>query len=156
MAQIKSFFLKIFKRALSYFRAFKELDNILFWRIHKYKCCYCGFNYHIYLKKKNRYHSSKSFSGYSVRCLKCHSNLINTSLKLPLTIRVKSVDKQKIFIFEKFLNEQELIYDFSIIKYNKDFLIYDVIFNGTPTIFLKKMQENDLDIDTQNKIWTLE
>ncbi len=85
-----------------------------------------------------------------------NSNLINTSLKLPLTIRVKSGDKQKIFMFEKFLNEQELIYDFSIIKYNKDFLIYNVIFNGTPTIFLKKMQENDFNIDTQNKIWTLE
>ena len=80
MAQLKSFFLKIFKRALSYFRAFKEFDNILFWRIHKYKCCYCGFNYHINLKKKNRDHSSKSFSGFSVRCLNCHSNLINTSI----------------------------------------------------------------------------
>ena len=65
-------------------------------------------------------------------------NLINTSLKLPLTIRIKSADKQKIFKFENILNEQDLIYDFSIIKYNKNFIIYNVIFNGTPIIFFKK------------------
>ncbi len=84
-----------------------------------------------------------------------NSNLINTSLKLPLTIKVKSEDKQKIFKFENILNEQELIYDFSVVKYNKDFIIYDVIFNGTPTIFLKKMRENDFNIDTQTRIWSL-
>ena len=85
-----------------------------------------------------------------------NSNLINTSLKLPLTIKVKSEDKQKILKFENILNGQELIYDFSVIKYNKDFVIYDVIFNGTPTIFLKKMQENNFNLDTRNKIWILE
>ena len=79
-------------------------------------------------------------------------NLINTSLKLPLSIKIKSTNKQKIFKFENILNEQDLIYDFSIIKYNKDFLIYNLIFNGTPNIFLKKMQDNGFNIDTQNKI----
>ena len=83
-------------------------------------------------------------------------NLINTSLKLPLTIKIKSANKPKIFKFENIINEQDLIYDFSIIKYDKDFIIYNVIFNGTPNIFLKKMQENGFNIDTQNKIWTLE
>ena len=83
-------------------------------------------------------------------------NLINTSLKLPLTIKIRSVNKSKIFKFENIMNEQDLIYDFSIIKYNKDFIIYKLIFNGTPNIFLKKMQESGFTIDTQNKIWTLE
>ena len=83
-------------------------------------------------------------------------NLINTSLKLPLTIRIKSADKQKIFRLENILNEQDLIYDYSIMKYNKNFVIYNITFNGTPNIFLKKMRENDFYIDTQNKIWTLE
>ena len=62
-------------------------------------------------------------------------NLINTSLKLPLTIKIKNANKQKIFKFENIINEQDLIYDFSIIKYNKDFIIYNVIFNGTPIFF---------------------
>ena len=84
-----------------------------------------------------------------------NSNLINTSLKLPLTIRVKSTDKQKIFKFENTLEEQELIYDFFIAKYDKDFITYDLIFNGTPINFLKKMEENHFNIDTQNKIWIL-
>ncbi len=85
-----------------------------------------------------------------------NSNLINTSLKLPLTIRVKNVDKQKILEFENILNEQDLIYNFSILKYNKDFMIYNITFNGTPAIFLKRMKENDFNINTQNKIWSLE
>ena len=45
---------------------------------------------------------------------------------------------------------------FLSLSITKDFIIYNVIFNGTPIIFLKKMQENDFNIDTQNKIWTLE
>ena len=85
-----------------------------------------------------------------------NSNLINTSLKLPLKIGIKSTDKQKIYKFENILNQQDLVYDFSIIRYNKNFIIYNVIFNGTPIIFLEKMRENDFNIDTQNKIWTLE
>ncbi len=83
-------------------------------------------------------------------------NLINTSLKLPLSIKIKSTNKQKIFKFENILNDQDLIYDFSILKYNKDFIIYNLIFNGTPNIFLKKMQDNGFNINTQNKIWILE
>ena len=85
-----------------------------------------------------------------------NSNLINTSLKLPLKIGIKSTDKQKIYKFENILNQQDLVYDFSIIRYNKNFIIYNVIFNGTPIIFLEKMRENNFNIDTQNKIWTLE
>ena len=73
-------------------------------------------------------------------------------LKLPLKIRIKSADKQKISRFENILNQQDLIYDFSVIKYNKNFIIYNVIFNGTPIIFLEKMRKNEFNIDTQNKI----
>ena len=83
-----------------------------------------------------------------------NSNLINTSLKLPLIIKMKGKDKQKVSDFENILEEQDLIYDFFISKFDKDFIIYNIIFNGTPDVFLKYMKENDFSFDTQNKIWT--
>ena len=82
-------------------------------------------------------------------------NQINTSIKLPINIRVKSSDNKKILNFENILYNDDLIYDFSIIKFDKDFVYYQVIFNGTPNNFLKSMNENKLDFNTQNLIWIL-
>ncbi len=84
-----------------------------------------------------------------------NSNLINTSLKLPLTIKVSSRDKKEISNFENVLEEQDLVYDFFISKYDKDYIVYNIIFNGTPVIFLKYMQEKNFSFDTQNKVWIL-
>ena len=56
---------------------------------------------------------------------------------------------------EKNLNEIDLIYDFSISKFDKNFTYYQIIFNGTPDIFLKKMSDKNYEFNTQNKIWTL-
>ena len=84
-----------------------------------------------------------------------NSNLINTSLKLPLVIKVSSEDKLNVSNFEKVLEKQDLVYDFFISKFDKDYIIYNITFNGTPVIFLKYMQENDFSFDTQNKVWIL-
>ena len=84
-----------------------------------------------------------------------NSNLINTSLKLPLIIKIRSKSKRIVSNFEKVLSEQDLIYDFFISKFDKDFIIYNVTFNGTTVIFLKLMQENNFNFDTQNKVWIL-
>jgi hypothetical protein len=82
-------------------------------------------------------------------------NQINTSIKLPLSIKIESSDILKISNFEKILNEKDLIYNFSIFKFNKDFIYYKIIFNGTPNLFLKSMDEHNYIFDTQNKIWIL-
>ncbi len=82
-------------------------------------------------------------------------NQINTSIKLPINVRVKSSDNKKILNFENILYNDDLIYDFSIIKFDKDFVYYQVIFNGTPNNFLNSMNENELNFNTQNVIWTL-
>ena len=82
-------------------------------------------------------------------------NQINTSIKLPLYIKLKSTDNLKISNFEKILNEMDLIYDFFISKFNNDYIYYQVIFNGTPNIFLKAMNDNGYYFNTQNKTWAL-
>ncbi len=83
------------------------------------------------------------------------SNQINTSIKLPLTIKANTSDNLKITKFEKILDKMDLIYNFLIIKFDKDFIFYEVIFNGTPDVFLKAMNENEYFFDTQNKVWIL-
>ena len=42
-----------------------------------------------------------------------------------------------------------------ISKFDRNYLIYEIIFNGTPNLFLKLMSENNEEFDTQNKIWKL-
>ena len=53
------------------------------------------------------------------------------------------------------MKEIDLIYDFFITKFDKDFTYYQIIFNGTPNIFLSTMNEKKYNFDTQNKIWHL-
>tara|TARA_Y100000741_G_scaffold200209_1_gene152294 strand:- start:958 stop:2034 length:1077 start_codon:yes stop_codon:yes gene_type:complete len=83
------------------------------------------------------------------------SNRINTSIKLLLTIEINSSNENKIRNFEKVLNDTDLIYSFNISKFNKDSIFYKIIFNGTPDIFLKSMNDNKFDFDTQKKTWVL-
>ncbi len=83
------------------------------------------------------------------------SNQINTSIKLPIKIMIKSKNEIKISEFERILGEMDLIYNFFIYKYEKDKIIYEIIFSGTPNIFLKNMKEENYIFNTQNKIWVL-
>ena len=83
------------------------------------------------------------------------SNQINTSIKLLLNIKVYNDDNLKIINFEKKMADIDLIYDFYIKKFDKDFTYYQIIFNGTPNIFLKIMNDNDYKFDTQNNIWIM-
>lgn len=83
------------------------------------------------------------------------SNQINTSIKFPIKIMLKSKNEMKISKFERILDEMDLIYDFFIYRYEKNKIFYEIIFNGTPNVFLKNMKEENYSFDTQNKIWVL-
>ncbi len=83
------------------------------------------------------------------------SNQINTSIKLPLSLKISNDDNLKIINFEKKMIETDLIYNFFIKKFDKNFTYYQIIFNGTPSVFLKTMSENDYEFDTQNNFWLL-
>ena len=52
---------------------------------------------------------------------------------------------------EKTLNEINLIYDYSISKFDKDFVYYQIIYNGTPNNFLKSMEKQNFNFNTQSK-----
>ncbi len=80
-------------------------------------------------------------------------NQINTSIKFPLSIKV--ANNELIKNFENDLNNVDLIYDFYITKFNKNFTYYQIIFNDSPNIFLEIMREKNYNFDTQNRTWLL-
>ena len=82
-------------------------------------------------------------------------NEINTSIKLLLNIRIENNNNMKSSNFEKTLSKTDMIYDFYISKFDKDYTYYEIIFNNSPSVFLKTMNELDYNFDTQNKVWTL-
>ena len=82
-------------------------------------------------------------------------NRINTSIKLPLLIKVKNSNNSKISSFEDTLNEKDLVNNFLISKFDKNFIFYRIIFNGTATEFLKLMSYDDYFFNTDKKIWVL-
>ena len=82
-------------------------------------------------------------------------NKINTSIKLPIYVKVKGDNNLKISNFEETLNTINLIYDYNILKFDKDFIYFQIIFNGTPNNFLKSMKNKNLNFNTQNKTWLL-
>tara|TARA_B100000029_G_scaffold498714_1_gene567943 strand:+ start:4403 stop:5464 length:1062 start_codon:yes stop_codon:yes gene_type:complete len=82
-------------------------------------------------------------------------NEINTSIKLPLIIKI---DNQNLNISSKIENifkEIDLISYYSIKSFDKDYIYYEIIFNGTPQNFIKIMDDRNYNFDTQNKIWIL-
>ncbi len=82
-------------------------------------------------------------------------NQINTAIKLPIYIKVNSRDNSKVSRLENTLDEVNLIYDYFISKFDRDFIYYQIIYNGTPDIFLKSMEKQNFNFNTQNKTWVL-
>ncbi len=82
-------------------------------------------------------------------------NQINTSIKLPIYIKVNSGDNLKVSRLENTLDELNFIYDYYISKFDRDFIYYQIIYNGTPDIFLKSMEKQNFNFNTQNKTWVL-
>ena len=85
-----------------------------------------------------------------------NSNQINTSIKLLLNIKIKNNDNNKILDFEELLDNTDSVNDYYIVKFDKNFTYYQIIFNGTSDIFLKDMKEQNYNFDTQNIIWILQ
>jgi hypothetical protein len=82
-------------------------------------------------------------------------NQINTSIKTPLMIEVSNQNLNTSLEFEKILNKVDLISDYSIIKLDKNIILYKIIFNGTPQKFINIMNKKKHIFDTQKKIWIL-
>jgi len=83
-------------------------------------------------------------------------NEINTSLKLPISVKINNSDNIKLSNFETDINNIDLVYDFYVSKFDKDFTYFQIIFNSAPNVFLKIMKNKNYEFNTQNKIWVLQ
>ena len=83
------------------------------------------------------------------------NNEINTSIKLPLTISIKSNDYKKIMNLEEVLNTIDLISNFYIVKFNNKHTQYKIIYNGSPKTFFNDMSNKNIDLVMDNNVWTV-
>ena len=83
-------------------------------------------------------------------------NEINTSIKVPITIKIKNDDLKKSNDFELFLNEIDMVSDYSVEKFDKEFIFYEVLFNGTVQNFINIMKKKKYNLNTQKKVWMIE
>ena len=83
-------------------------------------------------------------------------NEINTSIKFPIVIKFKNNDVRKTIQFEAVLNDIELVNDFFIKRFDKEFVFYEILFNGSVQNFINIMQNKDYNLNTQKKVWTME
>lgn len=83
------------------------------------------------------------------------NNQINTSIKLPLIIRIDNKNSNELIKFENILNELDLVNYFSIKKFNQNQIFYEIVFNGSPSNFIEIMGDKNYIFDTQKKIWIL-
>ena len=82
-------------------------------------------------------------------------NQINASIKLPLNISIENNESLKISKFEKILTEQDLIYDFNIVKFDHKKIIYKIIFNGAPDLFFANMLSFGYQFELRDQVWVL-
>jgi len=83
------------------------------------------------------------------------NNEINTSIKHPLTISIKSKNYKKIIILEEALANMNLISNFYILNFNNKQTQYKIIYNGTPNIFFNDMNNRNFELVLENNVWTV-
>ena len=101
--------------------------------------------------------SYTNFEYFNKKAVSNISSLIvcDCQIKLPLFIKIDSKKFNTSLEFENILKKIDLINEFSIKKINKDFIYYEVIFNGTTKNFINIMSQKNYKFDTQKKIWIL-
>ena len=78
-------------------------------------------------------------------------NQINTSIKLPLIIRINNDNSTTLSDFETTLDKMDLVNDYSITKFNNNHIFYKIIFNGTSINFLNFMKDKNYEFNIQKR-----
>ncbi len=82
-------------------------------------------------------------------------NIINTSIKLPLTFTLSSKNYDNVKLFEKTLKSLDLVFDFMVLSFNSNDILYKVIYNGSPDKFFNEIKSAGLKIEKKNETWEI-
>ena len=82
-------------------------------------------------------------------------NLINSSIKLNITINVNSKNIPFVNKIEKILNEIELIEKHSISSFDNEITRYLILSNSTPDKLINEFEKHNIKVFIENNIWSL-
>ena len=82
-------------------------------------------------------------------------NLVNISIKLPLTILIDSKNLKLLKRFEQELNSSDLVYNYYVESITNNETIYKIIYNSTPKKFIKNFEDRNFQIDYNSEIWLI-
>ena len=82
-------------------------------------------------------------------------NIINTSIKLSVTMSLPSSDIGKIKLFESLMNNLDLVSNFYILSFNNKKIYYKIIYNSTPKKLLTVIKNSGFEIESDNKNWNI-
>ncbi len=82
-------------------------------------------------------------------------NIINTSIKLPLSVSINSKEYQRIKTFEKFLDSFDLVSSSKISMFDNKYISYKLIFNGSPQNFFDEANKYGFFFIKENRNWII-
>ena len=83
-------------------------------------------------------------------------NIINVSIKLPITLSVNSKRYNLIKSLEKKLFNLDLVSNYYIESFSNKKIIYKIIYNSTPDKFINEFKNSSMKLNTSNSIWSIE
>ena len=83
-------------------------------------------------------------------------NIINTSIKLPITISVNSKNYNLVIQLEKKLQDLALVSSYYIDYFSNEQVIYKIIYNSTPNKFINEFTNSNIKLNTDNSVWSVE
>ena len=81
------------------------------------------------------------------------NNQINTSIKLPLTVSINSREYKKITKLEKFLDNNDLVSDYSVLKFDNINTLFKITYNGSPKKFIIDIDKKDIELEISGNLW---
>ncbi len=83
-------------------------------------------------------------------------NIINVSIKLPITLSVNAKNYKLIKKLETKLYKLDLVSSFYIDTINSNKLIYKIVYNSTPDKFINEFSNGNIKLNTNESIWRIE
>ncbi len=83
-------------------------------------------------------------------------NIINTSIKLPITLSLKSKDYKLAQELEKKLYNLDLVSSYYIDSFSNEKIIYKIIYNNSPDKFINEFKDGNIKLNTSTTIWSIE